>query len=208
MDSWSQPLEAQPWSFPWQRGSHREGCELPMLPGWPPQDLGHQCSSPTLSLSPARVPVGFFLMHECLWEHLHVDTISYLHLWLFMKSQNCSEDREPQRCQDTLGEVVSSPLAAPSASLQRVPRGTWSGSSSTLSHKALRLPVPLAPALTVLCVLSPSPSGDCLIGCGRRPTPCMAGGAHHCSGPSVPRLQAGSLPGSTGALCSPPPVAQ
>lgn len=65
-----------------------------------------------------------FLMHECLWEHLHLGTLSCLHLWLFMKAQNCSEDREPQRCQDTLGELVSSLLAVASASFQRVPRGT------------------------------------------------------------------------------------
>lgn len=109
-----------PQPFPGREAGHREGVSFPTSPGWPPQDLGHQCSSPMLCLLQANVPVGFF---KCMnvWENLHVGTTSYLHLWLFMKSQNCSEDREPQRCQDTLGEVMSSPLDTPSASFGRTP---------------------------------------------------------------------------------------
>lgn len=49
-----------PWPSPGRKAGRREGCELPAGPGWLPGDLGHQRSGPTVCLSQARVPVGFF----------------------------------------------------------------------------------------------------------------------------------------------------
>lgn len=150
--------------FPGREAGHREGVSFPTSPGWLPPDLGHQ--SPVLqphALSLTSVcSRGIFFKCMNVWENLHVGTISYLHLWLFMKSQNCGENREPQRCQDTLGKVVCSPLAVPSASFWRAPRGTWLSSSSVLNHRALRVLVTPAPARTLPCILSQSPLGNCV----------------------------------------------
>lgn len=52
------------------------------------------------------------------------------------------------------------------------------------TRQALRVPVTLAAALAVLCVPS------------RSPTPCTAGGAHHCSGASIPGPRLAPCPGA------------
>lgn len=183
------------WPSPGREAGHREGCELPTGPGWLPGDLGHQSSGPTFCLSQARVPVGFFFFkHECLWGNLHIGTISYLHLWLFTKPQNCTEVREPRGCQDALGEVVSRLLVAPFGGPWG--GGTWSGSSP---YRATRHSGSLhsgrSPGCSA-CVLS------------RSPTPCTAGGAHHCAGSSVPGPRLAPRPGAQAPFCSPPLAAQ
>lgn len=136
-------------------------------------------------------------MHECLWENLHIGTTSYLHLRLFTESQNCSEVREPQGCQDILGEALSRLLVAPSASFGG-PCGAQSQAALPYGAKRHSGSLSFWPQPWLFWVSSPEPH---VLHCRWHPSLLWV---------LSPRPQAGSLPRSTstGALCSPPPAAQ